>query len=171
MRWNLIILVAISLLNSENVFATSAIGKRVDDFRSTLGSPSYQEILGRTRILRWNNRRMLRDAGIPNVFAVQVGFLDGIACEIVLRSNLSISRENVIRITSQFLDRNQERNAGLERVTSKAFATYELKDGTIVSVNKHNEHVVVVISGTRCIANQDIFDKEAAKVRPPKASH
>ena len=147
------------------------LGSSIDDFRSLWGPPSNEESLVRTANLKWNRHPGKAESMVPGVFAIEVAFLDGIACEIALRSKQQITPNKLVQLAKPFLTAFRHADFAKPKSDSNGFLIYELSDGTFVSVNKHAGHRVIVITGPSYIRNQDVFDGEAAKVRLPTSNH
>lgn len=159
-------LVASWLVSAGTLFADTRVGSSINNFRSSWGSPSSEETLVRTATLKWSLRPNGKSIA-PGVFAVEVAFLDGIACEIVLRSQRRMTPSKLVELTKPF------RSADFLKPQSemREVETLKLSDGTLVWANKHEGHTVIVIKGPCYIRNEDVFDREAAKVRPPTSNH
>jgi hypothetical protein len=146
------------------------LGSSIDDFRSAWGLPSAEENLSRTANLKWNRTLTKGEPIVPGVFAVEVAFLDGIACEIALRSRQRITPNKLRQLTKPFLTAFRYADFAKPKSDFNGFLVYELSDGSFVSVNKHEKHRVIVITGPSYIRNESVFDREAAKVRPPTSN-
>lgn len=169
MPWRLFLIAAV-LLPGRIALADARLGATIDDFRSRWGRPSHQEILTRTATLRWTTASRGQSL-VPGVFAVEVAFLDRTACEIVLRSKERIARIAIARLAQPFLPRLNANGFAKPKSDVNGIRIYELADGTTVSVKEHQGHTVIVIKGECLMRNQEVFDREAAKVRPPTSNH
>jgi hypothetical protein len=166
-----ILVLAGFVLTAAAGFADTRLGATVDDFRSQFGRPSREEILVRTASLKWDRPGAQNASITPGVFAVEVEFLDSIACEIALRSTGRITSKKLVQIAKPFLAAFRDADFAKPKSDVKGFRIYELSDGAFVQVNKHKKHTVIVITGQSYLRNENVFDKEAAKVRPPTSSH
>lgn len=144
------------------------VGSSINDFVSTWGPPSDEETLGRTANLKWKDLTASGESIMPGIFAIEVAFLDRIACQIVLRSAQRITRQKLAEVAQSFLP--AFRNDDFAKPLNDS-RTYKLSDGTLVWANKHNGHTVIVIKGPDYTRNEDVFDREAATVRPPTSNH
>lgn len=149
----------------------SRLGSRIDDFRSLWGPPSDEESLIRTATLKWNRLPANGESIVPGVFAAEVAFLDGTACEIALRSRQRITTRKVAELAKPFLTTFRSADFAKPKSDLNGFRIYELSEGNVVLVNKHERHNVIVIMDKCYLRNQDVFDGEAAKVRPPTSNH
>jgi hypothetical protein len=108
----------------------------------------------------------------PGIFAADVAFLDRRACEIVLRSRKKISRDSLYHLVYPFVENFKGTKMPKPKSDFPNSTVYELSDHTFVLVNKlRREGDVIVIMGACYFQNQDLFDGEAAKVRPPTPNH
>lgn len=148
--------------------AQPRLGSSINDFVSTWGPPSDEETLGRTANLKWKNLTASGESIMPGIFGIEVAFLDRIACQIVLRSEQRITRQRLTKLVKPFLSAFQKADFAKPLNESR---TYKLSDGTLVWANKHKRHSVLVIKGPGYIRNENLFDMEAAKVRPPTSNH
>lgn len=147
------------------------LGSSIDDFLSAWGTPSDEESLVRTANLKWKRLPASFESIVPDVFAAEVAFLDGIACEIVLRSKQRITRDKMIRLAKPILPHFRAADFAKPRSDVNGIRIYALEDGTSVSVNEHKGYFVIVIKGQCYLGNEEVFDREAAKVRPPTSNH
>jgi hypothetical protein len=168
-RW-LFFAIALSATGSTTL-ADARLGATIDDFRSRWGSPSHEEILVRTATLRWNHQKARSKSVLPGVFAVEVAFLDKIACEIVLRSRQRTTLDKIVRLAEPVLAHFRATDFAKPRSDVNGIRIYDRKDGTSVSVKEHGGHMIIVIKGQCYLRNEDVFDREAAKVRPPTSNH
>jgi len=158
-------------LTGGTVFADTRLGASINDFRSLWGPPSAEETLVRTASLKWNRRRANGESIVPGTFAVEVEFLDGIACEVALRSKQRITPNKLAQLAKPFLAAFRDGDFAKPKSDVNGFRIYELSDGTFVQVNKHEKHTVIVITSPCYLRNEHVFDREAAKVRPPMPNH
>jgi len=150
---------------SKNV---TRLGATIEDFRSLWGVPRKEEILARTATLSWTRKAAAAESFVPGVFAVDVAFLDGVACEIALRSNQRVTSRKLAKLAKPFLP--GFRSVDFTKPVSD-FGTYRVSDGTFVWANKYKRHTVIVIKGADYVRNEEIFDQEAATIRPPTSNH
>jgi hypothetical protein len=153
------------------MFADARLGGGMNDFRSDWGRPSYEESLSRTATLRWNQQTSRIKSAVPGVFAVEVAFLDRIACEIVLRSKQRQTPNKMVRLAEPVLPHLHTGDFAKPRSDVNGIQIYKLADGTSVTLKEHKGHTVIVIKGECFLRNEDIFNREAAKVRPPTPNH
>lgn len=144
------------------------LGSSIDDFRSSWGPPFREETLVRTARLVWRWSDETNQMVSTGVFEAEVSFLDGIACEIVLRSKQQITSLKLAKLAKQFLPTFR---SGDFTKPMNGFGTYRVSDGTLVWANKYKGHTVIVIKGPDYTRNEDVFDREAATVRPPTSNH
>lgn len=123
------------------------LGATIEEFRSLLGPPQNQEILKRTANLKWTRTRASAESFVPNVFAVNVAFLDGMACEIALRSRQRLTPRKLSELAKRFVPTVRNSDFARAKSSFNGFKIYEISDGTFVSVNKHEKHKVIVITG------------------------
>ncbi|HEV2841929.1 MAG TPA: hypothetical protein VGW39_11430 [Chthoniobacterales bacterium] len=153
---------------SKNV---ARLGATIDNFLFAWGTPSHEERLVRTASLKWNQWPASFASIVPDVFAAEVAFLDGIACEIVLRSKQRITPDEMVRLAKPILPHFRPADFAKPRSDVNGIRIYALEDGTSVSVNEHKGYFVIVIRGQCYWGNEEVFDREAAKVRPPTSNH
>lgn len=144
------------------------LGSSLDDFRSAWGPPIREETLVRTARLAWRWSGETNQLLSTGIFEAEVSFLDGIACEIVLRSEQQITSLKLAKLAKRVLPTFRSEDFAKPM---NHFGTYRLSDGTFVWANKHEKHTVIVIKGPGYTRNEDLFDREAAKVRPPTSNH
>ena len=165
-------IVALCLSIKTLAVADTRLGGGIGDFRSQWGPPFHEEVLVRTATLKWNEPRVGGRPIAPSIFAVEVAFLDRHACEIVLRSRKKISRDSLYRLVNPFVKSFKGTNMPKPKSDFPNSTVYELSDHTVVLVNKfRGESDVIVIMGACYSQDQKIFDREAAKVRPPTPNH
>lgn len=153
------------------LYAEPRLGDRIEEFSSAWGSPTQQESLVRTARLTWDWRESRPKSIKPGVFAVEVAFLDRVACEIVVRSKRRMTRNKVAQLVEPLVPDVDAADFPKPKSDVNGIQIYELGDGSAVSVKKHRGHAVVVIMGLTFLRNDRIFDGEAAKVRPPTPNH
>ena len=163
---------AVSLLGSR-ADADTQLGRQLSDFYRAFGKPSFQEHLGRTSNVRWSPFRA-QDATLAsaNVFAVEASAIDGVVCQVVARSRRSLSDAEAARITQRFFQRRYrvaDFAAARKRFPQRTW--YRLRDGDYVDAKPHDGRYIVVVSSKTYWQNIDVFDREAAKVRPPTSNH
>jgi hypothetical protein len=171
MRWQSLAITAVFALIQQAAHATPRLGDGMSDFRSRWGQPSHQEILTRTATLRWNGKNSRSESLVPGVFAVEVAFLDRTACQIVLRSKQRKPRLAMARLAKPVLPRFRATDFAKPKSDVNGIQIYELADGTSVSVKEHQGHTVIVIKAECFRRNEDVFNREAAKVRRPTSNH
>src|SRR6266478_3585156 len=165
-------IVVLCLLINGLAMADTRLGGPISDFRSHLGPPFHEEVLARTATLKWNEPRVGGRPIAPGIFAAEVVFLDRRACEIVLRSRRKIPRDYLYRLVNPFVENFKGTKMPKPKSDFPNSTVYELTDHTFVVVNKlRGEGDVIVIMGACYSQNQEIFDREAAKVRPPTSNH
>jgi hypothetical protein len=153
------------------VLADARLGANIDEFRSKWGRPAHEEILTRTATLRWRRKVSHDESFVPGAFAVEVAFLDKTACEIVLRSYEKKNSAAIARLVQPVLPRFRVEDFATPKSDVNGIQIYQLADGTSVSVKEHRGHTIVVVKGECFMRNEDVFDREAAKVRPPTSNH
>jgi hypothetical protein len=163
--------VSVFLATAGTALADARLGASMDDFRSRWGRPSHQEILTRTATLRWKRAASRDQSFLPGVFEAEVAFLDKMACEIVLRSNERKSHPAMARLAAPVLPRSRANDFSKPKSDVNGIQIYELADGTSVSVKQHQGHTVIVIKAECFMRNEEVFDREAAKIRPPTSNH
>ena len=149
------------------------LGSRLPAFYRAFGKPSFQEHLGRTSNLRWSSLRA-QDATLAaaDVFALETSAIDGVVCQVVARSRRSLSGAETAKIAQRFF---QHRYRGADFAAARQRygeqAEYKLHDGDYVKTAPYDGKFVVVVSSKTYWQNVDVFDREAAKVRPPTSNH
>ena len=159
------------VLCSTSCFAGPRLGSTLAEFTSLFGAPGFSEDLGRTSTFRWKRLRG-REPVLTAVAAAsfEVSALDGIVSEVVVRCKHPLSDAETALLASRFLRRY--RAADFSKPSgSKDYKIYSTRDGAFVTVGEHRGRSVVVIRDASQQRNQDIFDREAAKVRPPTSNH
>lgn len=171
MLFRQVLFATMMFMGTGTVLADTRLGASVDQFRSKWGHPSHEEVLARTATLRWNRENSRAKSVVPGAFAVEVAFLDKTACEIVLRSNGQRTSTAIARLVEPLLPRFRADDFVKPKSDVNGIQIYKLADGTSVSVKEHRGHTVVVVKGECFMRNEDVFDREAAKVRPPTSNH
>ena len=173
MRRNILISILSVIVSGASAVAAASLGSAPHDFRADFGAPSFQEQLVRTSTLRWKPLRSHDSALVEGrVSALETSSFDGRVCAVVLWCERRLSKADTARLAQRFLGRsyraadfNKPRWAGADSTI------YHLSAGGTVLVNKHGKQNVVVIGDNCYWRNQDVFDREAAKVRPPTPNH
>lgn len=147
------------------------LGSSINDFVSVWGPPFDEESLDRTANLKWKDLAASGESIMPGIFAIEVAFLDKIACEIVLRLRRRTTRDKMVRLVAPVLPHFRASDFAKPRSDVNGIRIYDLEDGTSVSAKEHEGHTVIVIKGQCYLRNEDVFDREAAKVRPPTSNH
>jgi hypothetical protein len=152
-------------------FAAPRLGSTLDEFASHFGAPAYREHLVRTSSVRWK-RLQGRERVLSAVAAVslEVSALDGTVSQIVVRCKRPLTDAETALLARRFLRRY--RAADFAKPSgSEDYKVYRTRDGGFVTVGEHRGKSVVVLRDASQQRNQDIFDREAAKVRPPTSNH
>jgi hypothetical protein len=157
--------------NPAQIQSMTRLGASISDFVSILGPPSDEETIFRTASLKWKRQRANANSIVPDVFAVEVAFLDGVACEIALRSKRRITPYRLVKLTEPFLTTSDNSNFVKPELKVSDLRTYMLSDGTSVWANKHRKHTIIVIRGSDYVLNEEVFNREAATVHPPTSNH
>jgi hypothetical protein len=154
-------------LGSASCLAEPHIDSTVDEFRAAFGTPSYEEKLVRTATRRWKPLRP-RDAQLlaAEASAIEVFSLDEIACVIVLRCKRAFSNVDVSQFAQRFL-RHYHAADFEQRIPEDGYKVYRTAYGDFVTANRHERETVLVISSALWKRNEEVFDREAARVRPP----
>ena len=167
------VLIAGLLLLSEPAEAAPRLGSRVTEFRASFGAPSFQEHLGRTHNVRWTQLRTA-DAVLTTLgaYALEVSALDGVVCELVVRCRRTLSDTEIAGLAQHFFPRRY-RAAHLSAARRKSGdgVRFKLRHGDYVDAGPHQDHYVVSLSTATYWRHVTIFDREAAKVRPPMSCH
>jgi hypothetical protein len=166
-----IITVITLLVSRSGLCAEPKLGDSIEEFSSAWGSPTQHERLVRTARLTWDWRESRPESIKPGVFAVEVAFLDRVACEIVVRSKHRMTRSKVAQLVEPLVPDVDAADFPKPKSDVNGIQIYELGDGSAVSVKKHRGHAVIVIMGLTFLRNNRVFDGEAAKVRPPTPNH
>jgi hypothetical protein len=152
--------------------ATEArLGSTIDDFRSSWGLPTREETLVRTARVVW---RWPDEASAPlpaGIFEAEVSFLDGIACEIVLRSNQRMKKVDLGNLGKALVPSFQVSDLARVKSRSDGTSTYAIRDGGYMTAWCNEKPAVMMIRGGLFLQNRELFDQEAAKVRPPTSNH
>ncbi len=158
-----------SCLFSARVDAMVRLGSRVTEFHASYGTPSFQENLGRTSNLHWRPLRtheaLLREA---RAFALEVAALDGAVCQVAVRCGRSLSNAETARLAQHFLRRRYR--AAEFAAARRGFPEriyYKLKHGDYVASGPFQSYYIIVVSNGTYSRHIDVFDREAARVRPP----
>lgn len=164
-------IVILCLLTNGPVMADTRLEGPISEFRSRWGPPSQEQVFARTATLTWNKLPFGDRLVALDIFAAEVGFLDGHACKIVLRSRRHASPHYLFRLVKPFVERLKASKMPEPKSNFTDAAVYELNSHTIVLVNKFPGRDVIIIMA-RCFSkNQDIFDREAAMIRRPTPNH
>lgn len=149
------------LLYGTRADAETLLGSRLTEFYHVLGKPSYHEHLGRTANVRWTPLRS-SDAALlaARAFALEVEGIDGVVCRVVVRCRRPLSDAETTRIAQRFFPRRY-----IERTR------YKPNDGDYVDSGPSDNGHIVVVSDKTYWHNVEVFDGEAAKVRPPTSNH
>lgn len=145
-----------------------SLGRSPADFRSTWGAPTQVERLTRTATMLWKSK--IRTLS-PNIAEAEVAFLDGNACQIILRSRRPLSRQTIAELGKALVPSFRSTGIPTPKILSDGARTYALPGGGLVTVWADEKPAVMVIRGVAFVQNKEVFDREAAKVRPPTASH
>lgn len=82
-----LVFAATFLMTGGTLMADARLDTTIGEFRSLWDRPSREEVFVRTATLTWNREPSRSASVLPSgIVAVEVAFLDGIACEIVRRS-------------------------------------------------------------------------------------
>ena len=173
MRTNILICILSVIVSGASCVCAASLGSAPDDFRTDFGKPSFEERLVRTSTLRWNPLRSKESVLMAaRVSALETSSLDERVCAVAIWCERRLSNADTARLARRFLGRiyraadfNKPRWAGAESTI------YDLSAGGTVLVNKHGKQNVVVIGDNCYWRNQEVFDGEAAKVRPPTPNH
>jgi hypothetical protein len=147
------------------------LGGTIDDFKSQWGSPSREEVLGRTARLVWHSAGQKRQPTPLPTSETEVSFVKRIACEVVLRLKHPPTKHQVAELGRALVPDFSEADLSIVKSMSGGGKTYELTTGGHVTVWAKARPSVVIIRSKLFLRNQDLFDREAAKVRPPTANH
>jgi hypothetical protein len=164
-------IVILCLLFIGPAMADTRLGGPISDFRSRWGPPFQEQVLTRTATLKWNRLPSGDRLVVPDIFGAEVGFLDGRACKIVLRSRRNASANYLFRLVKPFVESFKASKMPEPKSNFTDAAVYELNGHTIVLVNKFPGRDVIIIMGRFFSKNQDIFDREAAMIRRPTPNH
>lgn len=159
------------MLCSTCCLAAPRLGSTLAEFTSYFGAPAYRQRLVRTSTLRWK-RLQGREPVLTTVAAAsfEVSALDGTVSEIVVRCKHPLSDAETALLAHRFLRRY--RAADFSKPSgSEDYKVYRTRDGGFVTVGEHRGKSVVVLRDASQQRNQDIFDREAAKVKPPTSNH
>ncbi len=109
----------------------------------------------------------LREA---RAFALEAAALDGAICQLAVRCRRSLSNAETARLAQRFLQRRyRATDFAASRRSFPERTYYSLRQGDDVACGPHKNHFIVVISNRTYRRNVDIFDREAARVRPPES--
>jgi hypothetical protein len=147
------------------------LGSNIDGFRSAWGSPIREETLVRTArvVWRWSDGT---NAPLPrSIFEAEVSFLDGIACEMVLRSKEQMKKSDLVNLGKALVPSLQMSDLARLKFRSDGSRTYALRDGGYITAWLGEKPAVMVIRNSLFLQNRELFDQEAAKVRPPTSNH
>jgi hypothetical protein len=165
----LLLLVLANWVIGAAAFGSTRVGEPVDSFRSALGPPSHEDILGRTMILEWRGPAVTKNPIAPDISGIKADFLDRRACAITLQIRRSVSAPYLLRTIQPFLQSVSK----LPRPTThaKAYTLYYLPDGSAVTVSNDPIRSTIAILGRDYRRNLELFDREAARVHPPTSNH
>jgi hypothetical protein len=151
--------------------AEARLGSTINDFRSAWGNPIREEVLDHTATLLWRPAEQGNEAFPPSIFEAEVSFLDQIACQIVLRSNQPLKKAVLVKLGKELVP--EFRTSDLSRLKSESDGgrTYTLSSGGYITAWAREKPAVMVIRSTLFLRNNELFDREAAKVRPPTSNH
>ena len=154
------------------LMADARLGATIGEFRSLWDRPSREEVFVRTATLTWNRQPSRSSPVLPSgIFAVEVAFLDGIACEIVLRSKKRTAPGEFIELLEPLVAHFHAADFAKPKSDVNGIRIYDLSDGTSVSVKEHKGQLVIVMRSQCYLHNEDVFAREAAKIRPPTSNH
>ena len=98
--------------------------------------------------------------------------IDGAVCQVVARSRRSLSDAETAKIAQRFF---QRRYRAADFVAARRQygeqVEYKLHDGDYVKTAPYDGKYIVVVSSKTYWRNIEVFDREAAKVRPPTSNH
>jgi hypothetical protein len=165
----LTLLILSSLLISHGTAHAASLGSTAAEFRSQFGPTSFEEQLVRTSTLRWKPLRTRENMlTVAKASALEVNLLDGHGCAVAIWCERRVNNSDVARLARWFF--GQQYHASDFRKPWREYLItriYKLRDGGTVLVNEHGKQNVIVIGSRAYWQNTDVFNGEAAKVRPP----
>jgi hypothetical protein len=170
MLWRLLFIVAV-LLPERTALADARLGASMNDFRSAWGRAARQEQLVRTATAVWKFDGQKNAILSPGIFEADVSFFDGIACQIVLRSAQPLTKDKSAKLAKTLLPRFQASDLAKLKSKGRDGRTYALSSGGYITLWAEEKPAVMVIRSKLFLRNNEVFDREAAKVRPPTSNH
>jgi hypothetical protein len=163
-----ILVATLSVLVAGSPSFGASLGSPAHDFRADLGAPSWEEHLVRTSTLRWKPLRS-RDSALlaARASALETSSLDGRVCAVAIWCERRLSNADTAHLAQRFFSRRYRAADFAKPLHPGPSRIYKLSHGGTVLVNEHGKQDVVVIGDNCYWRNLDIFDGEAAKVRPP----
>jgi hypothetical protein len=171
MRLRLFFVIALASVSGSVAEASSSLGKSPDAFRTAWGHPSREERLTRTASSLWKFDQRRSNSLPADIAEAEVSFLDGMACQIILRSRRPLTKERIADLAKTLVPSIRKTGIPTPRTLSDGARTYALPDKGYITVWAEEKPAVMVIRSRIFLRNKEVFDREAAKVRPPTASH
>jgi hypothetical protein len=150
---------------------TTSMGSSPEEFRSVWGAPAREERLSRTTSILWKFNQRRTSSLSPDIAQVEVFFLDRMACQVIVRSRRTLTRERIAELAKALVPAVRKTGVPVARKLRDGARTYALHDGGYMTVWAEEKPAVMLIRSRVYLQNKEVFDREAAKVRPPTASH
>jgi hypothetical protein len=171
MSLRLLLAVALVSITGSVSAGNASLGSSPDDFRSVWGAATHEERLTKTSSLLWNFNQRRTSSLSSDIKQVEVSFLDGMACQIILRSRRPLTRERIAELGKALVPSLRKKGVPRPRALGDGVRTYALRDGGYITVWADETPAVMVIRSRVFLQNKEVFDREAAQVRPPTPSH
>lgn len=160
-----------TVLASVNVAAADArLGGGIGDFKAAWGHYSKSRALIRSARVSWQAREGKATLP-PGVQEAEVIFIDKKACRIVLRVEAKANSTRVARYISE-VSRKDCRGKLPKAVSNvNGVRLFRLEDETTVTDKQSKGRTVIVLTGPYYWQNEDVFNAEEARIRPPTSNH
>lgn len=164
------IVVATILASFDVATAGARLGGGLGDFEAAWGHYSKSHALIRSARVSWQAHRGKATLP-PGVQEAEVIFIDKKACRIVLRVEAKASSARVARYISEVSQKDCHGKLPKAVSNVNGVRLFRLEDGTTVTDKQFKRRTVIVLTGPYYWQNEDVFNAEEARIRPPTPNH